>query len=246
MRMAVFFVSRCFGFGIITLPLAFLYLHVDGMAQTAELQRFETDGEYVSAEVLERIRETPRFSRPATTRYYLEIRLSKPYEGRTRQIEVSRHEYRTGLPGKIILIRALPGENLQIQYPIPSPNAEKPGLDLEQLLFCLFSLNIAVSLAIFVSAWNAWQNGEVVYVLYDRHKTLAAGNGAVHWLELSTGRRSSSTPFMPASSQMPRMEDMEHGASMKMYRTPIVGYLWWEFSLPFSGGEGVVSLAPRR
>tara|TARA_B100000614_G_scaffold124664_1_gene111577 strand:+ start:243 stop:581 length:339 start_codon:yes stop_codon:yes gene_type:complete len=63
-----------------------------------------------------------------------------------------------------------------------------------ELLLWLTGLNFAVSAGLLASACNARYYGDVVYVLYDRHKTLAAGNGAIHWLALPADIRSSSTP----------------------------------------------------
>ncbi|MGV0878197.1 hypothetical protein V6767_13740 [Martelella sp. FLE1502] len=102
-----------------------------------------------------------------------------------------------------------------------------------ELLLWLTGLNFAISAGLLASACNARYYGDVVYVLYDRHRTLAAGNGAIHWLALPADIRSSSTPFRFLSSQVPHIDEMDHGDRMRMYRTPIFGYLWWEHALPF-------------
>jgi len=234
MRIIAFFFLRCFGFGLVVLPALFALLHMQEISRSKTLARFEREGEFVSAEVLGRRRQFNFFSRDHQTRYYLHVRFSERYESRELEIEVPPHEYRTGFPGKSILTRVLKDDEPRIQYPVISNvGADKEAQTLTSLLLWLIGLNFAVSASILASAYNARYHGEVVYVMYDRHKTLAAGNGAVHWLELPAEIKSSSTPFRFHSAQMPHVDDMKHGDQMRMYRTPIFGYLWWEYALPF-------------
>ncbi|AMM84300.1 hypothetical protein [Martelella sp. AD-3] len=232
MRLIVFVLFRCFGILLLAVPLLVLATHAVNDRRVERTQQFERNGIDLPARVISKSdKKAFPFFRSSGPRYFLVLSF-KDLGNRTAKIAVSRSEFDAAYLDKVLLTRVLVEDKLAVQYPIGSGSGyvDSPTSKWWQIA-CLVIFCTCMTATTFGAVVYARFFGEVRYVHFDKAKTLRSGNKRAYWRSQASGIHGATGPI-PKDERF-RLQEMEDGQPLRMYRLPGLGYLWWEHELPF-------------